>query len=274
MIILSEVEYSYPQDKNVSVKALTEITFKIKKGQQIGLLGPNGSGKSTLLNVINGILKPSKGQVNIFGLDPFNPMQKWEAKKKVPILFQNPENNLIAATVKDDIAFGLENMGINTQEIRKRVEKIIHELDIKKISNREPHQLSAGQKQLVALSGLLALEPEFLLLDEPGSLLDFKGWTMLKSAIDKLRIDKGLGIIWATNNLEEVIEADLWILLSKGRIIKKDKPEYFIRNFELLEEYNLYLTPDLKIAREMIINGKKLDLKKYWQDEWVDKLCS
>ncbi len=120
----------------------------------------------------------------------------------------------------------------------------------------------------------MALEPEFLLLDEPGSLLDFKGWTMLKSAIDKLRIDKGLGIIWATNNLEEVIEADLWILLSKGRIIKKDKPEYFIRNFELLEEYNLYLTPDLKIAREMIINGKKLDLKKYWQDEWVDKLCS
>lgn len=274
MISLSRVEYSYTQTRGITPKALNDISLQIDRGQFVGLIGPNGSGKSTLLKTINGLLEPSSGNISIFNLNPYSANEHWMAKRKVPILFQNPENNLISSTVEDDIAFGPENIGLPSLQIQQQVKGLLKEFELENIANREPHLLSGGQKQLVALAGLIALDPEFLLLDEPVSMLDHKGWMQLRSAIHRLRNNRNIGIIWATNNLEEVIEADRWMLISDGKIIKDDSPHEFIKDWQMMEREGLAVTEIIKLAEEISASGRDIKLSEFWDKGWVENLCN
>ena len=228
------VSFSYPGSGR---PALSGVSLDLRQGEYVGVVGPNGGGKSTLVRLLNGLLKPDSGRVLVSGRDPAT--EPFEVRKQLGVLFQNPENGLVAPFVEDDVAFGLENLGVPREEMRERVARAIRTVGLEGFERREPHTLSGGEKQRVALAGLLAAEPEILVLDEPTSMLDSAGRMEVLEYLHALQSEKT--VLHVTHHLEELTGADRIYVLNGGELVADETPERFFSNAELLRENRLVL---------------------------------
>ena len=251
IVSCENLTYSYPGSERA---ALTDLTFEVRGGEYVGVVGPNGGGKSTLVRLLNGVLRADTGSVRIGGLDPAT--EPYPVRKRVGMLFQNPDNGLVAPFVEDDVAFGLENLGVERPEMRERVRGAIRAVGLEGYERREPHTLSGGEKQRVALAGLLALDPEILLLDEPTSMLDSTGRREVLGRLEGLRGQRT--VVHVTHHLEELLDADRILVLNAGRLLADVSPRHLISDAELLEENRLRLPSILRLAAGLGLGPAKL----------------
>jgi energy-coupling factor transport system ATP-binding protein len=243
--------FSYPGSE---IAALTNVTFELRAGEYAGVVGPNGGGKSTLLRLINGLHRADSGKVRVGGLDPAT--EPYLVRRRVGMLFQNPENGLVAPFVEDDVAFGLENLGVEREEMRERVREAIRAVGLEGYERREPHTLSGGEKQRVALAGLLALDPEILLLDEPTSMLDATG---RREVLERLEEWRGARtVVHVTHYLDELLDADRVLVLNAGKLVAGVSPERLVSDPDLLRENRLALPATLRLAAALGLGPAKL----------------
>ncbi|MCK9152408.1 ATP-binding cassette domain-containing protein [Methanobacterium alcaliphilum] len=246
-----EITYKYPD----GTKALNKINFSVEKGKMVALLGPNGAGKSTLFLHFNGILKPNSGQINI-EQEPlkYNKNGLNKVRQKVGIVFQNPDDQLFAPTVVEDVAFGPLNMGLSREEVDKRVSDALEKVGMSGYNDKAPHHLSGGQKKRVAIAGILAMGPEIMVLDEPTSGLDPKGASLILKLLYNLN-EEGMTIIISTHDVDMVpLYADKIYIISDGEIIKQGNPHEVFEDVQTIRKANLRLP---RIAHLMEILKKE-----------------
>ena len=251
LVSTQNLTYSYHASERA---ALADLTFELRAGEYVGVVGPNGGGKSTLVRLLNGLLRPDSGIVRIGELDPAT--EPYLVRKRVGMLFQNPENGLVAPFVEDDVAFGLENLGVQRPVMRERVREAIRAVGLEGYERREPHTLSGGEKQRVALAGILALDPQILLLDEPTSMLDAAGRREVLSRLEGLRGART--ILHVTHHLEELLDADRVLVLNAGRLVADVRPERLVSDAGLLKENRLTLPPTLRLAASLGLGPAKV----------------
>ncbi len=223
------------------------MSFEVRAGEYVGVVGPNGGGKSTLVRLLNGLLRPDSGEIWVAGRDPV--AEPFEVRKSVGMLFQSPDNGLVAPFVEDDVAFGLENLGVSQKEMYGRVAEAIRAVGLEGYERREPHTLSGGEKQRVALAGLLAVEPEILVLDEPTSMLDATGRREVLDRVKGLRGSKT--VLHVTHHLEELLDADRVLVINGGSLVADVSPGNLVSDAELLKENRLSLPPVLRLAADL-----------------------
>src|SRR5215207_4626727 len=250
VVSCDNLTFSYPGSERA---ALTNVTFELRAGEYAGVVGPNGGGKSTLLRLINGLHRADSGKVRVGGLDPAT--EPYLVRRRVGMLFQNPENGLVAPFVEDDVAFGLENLGVEREEMRERVREAIRAVGLEGYERREPHTLSGGEKQRVALAGLLALDPEILLLDEPASMLDAAGSREVLERLEELRGART--VVHVTHHLDELLGADRVLVLNAGKLVADVPPERLVSDAELLRENRLALPATLRLAAGLGLGAAK-----------------
>jgi energy-coupling factor transport system ATP-binding protein len=251
VVSCDNLTFSYPGSERA---ALTNVTFELRAGEYAGVVGPNGGGKSTLLRLINGLHRADSGKVRVGGLDPAT--EPYLVRRRVGMLFQNPENGLVAPFVEDDVAFGLENLGVEREEMRERVREAIRAVGLEGYERREPHTLSGGEKQRVALAGLLALDPEILLLDEPTSMLDATG---RREVLERLEEWRGARtVVHVTHYLDELLDADRVLVLNAGKLVAGVSPERLVFDPDLLRNNRLALPTTLRLAAALGLGPAKL----------------
>lgn len=223
------------------------MSFEVRAGEYVGVVGPNGGGKSTLARLLNGLLVADAGLLRVAGRDPA--MEPFKVRRRVGMLFQNPENGLVAPFVEDDVAFGLENLGVPREEMRERVAGAIRDVGLSGYERREPHTLSGGEKQRVALAGLLAGRPEILVLDEPTSMLDTAGRREVLERLEALRGEKT--VLHVTHHLEELFDADRILVVNDGKLVADVTPERLFSDLELLKDNRLALPTAPRLALDL-----------------------
>ncbi|EPC69663.1 cobalt transporter ATP-binding subunit [Lacticaseibacillus paracasei subsp. paracasei Lpp71] len=231
VIRVQHLNYTYPEAKQ---QALTDVSFDVSKGEWLAIIGHNGSGKSTLAKNLNGLLAPESGTVQVAGMT-LSEETVWDIRAKVGIVFQNPDNQFVGATVADDVVFGLENRGVPRPEMIKRVDEALDRVGMTAFADREPARLSGGQKQRVAIAGIVAQRPEIIILDESTSMLDPAGRQEVLGVIRELKDELGLTVLSITHDIDEAAEAHRIILLNDGKINEIGTPsEIFSHGMELL----------------------------------------
>ena len=257
-IKVNGVSYSYSIGEGRTIKALKNISFEVGAGEFIALVGMNGSGKSTLAKLLNGLYIPSQGTVLVDGIDTAVDDTIFDVRKKVGIVFQNPDNQAVATIVEDDVAFGPENLGLPREQIVRRVNQALIDVDMVDFKDRTFSKLSGGQKQRVAIAGILAMLPEVIVLDEATSMLDPKGRKEIMEIIKKLN-GMGISIINITHHMDEAVLADRIIVLKNGSIISDGTPEEIFAS-KVVEEAGLKLPMPAQIGKELGENG--FDIQK------------
>jgi len=273
LIAFNNVTHTYSNDKEKDTVSLANLNIDINNGDFIAVIGANGSGKSTFAKHLNGLLLPSKGDVYVDNYNTKDKEKIWEIRKKVGMVFQNPDNQLVATTVEDDIAFGLENIGMKEQEMRKRVEWALNLVDMSNLRNREPHLLSGGQKQKVVIAGALAMHTSYLVLDEPTSMLDPKGRKEILNTIKRLNQKEKITIIYITHFMSEAAEFNKIIVLDKGKIVLTGSPKNIFMQANLLNKLNLELPQITMLARLLSENGLNIPPNIVNEEEIIEKLC-
>ena len=253
MPLLKVENVSYSYDKKT--KALKNVSFSAEKGEHIAVIGHNGSGKSTLAKLLNGLILPESGTVSVDGIFSSDKEKRFEIRKKVGVVFQNPDNGIIASIVEDDIAFGPENLGVPRKEIGERIEFALKAVGMEEYRNASPARLSGGQKQRVAIAGVLALKPEILVLDESTAMLDPQGRKEILSVVEKLKKEQGVTVITITHYMEEAAKADRIFVLSHGEIVMSGSPEEIFRDGEKLKSFGLELPYPAYIAQKLKEKG-------------------
>lgn len=258
-ILCEEVIYRYPGQSAggtgrdlaaglTSLPGVGPISGSIPAGQYLALIGPNGSGKSTLARLFNGLLVPTSGRVRIGELDTSVEADVWEIRRRVGLVFQNPDNQLVASTVGEDVAFGPENLGIPQPELGRRVAKALAQVGLEGWEDVQTHRLSGGQKQRVAIAGVLAMQPEVLVLDEPTAMLDPVGQEEVLSTVLALRRELGVTVVHITHNMNEVLLAERVWVLAEGHLVADLSPRQLFAQPELLAELHL----DLPVVPELV----------------------
>ena len=215
------------------------LSLSVNKGEFVAVVGHNGSGKSTVAKHLNAMLIPSKGKVIVDGMDTADEELTYDIRRKVGLVLQNPDNQLVASIVEEDVAFGPENLGIPPEEIRERVDFALKAVDMYDHRLNAPHKLSGGQKQRVAIAGIIAMKPDCIVLDEPTAMLDPKGRDEVLSTITKLNKEQGITIVMITHYMEEAVTADRVFVIDKGKLLAKGKPEEVFTQVELLKRHRL-----------------------------------
>lgn len=253
--------------------ALKGVNISVAEGEFLAIVGTNGSGKSTLAKHLNAILLPTAGSVTVDGRNTADPAELWEIRKTVGMVFQNPDNQIIAAIVEDDVAFGPENLGVSPDEIRQRVRDALASVRMEKYRTFAPHLLSGGQKQRIAIAGALAMETRCLVLDEPTSMLDPVGRRSLMETVKRLHDEQGITVILITHFMEEAIEADRVIVLSKGQVVLEGTPrEVYCREKEM-KSLGLEVPLAAEVAARLRRNGLKLPEDILTDEELAVALC-
>jgi len=273
LIKFSNVTHFYNDGQENKITSLSEINFEIQKGDFIAVIGANGSGKSTLAKHINGLLLPSQGDVFVENYNTKDQENIWEIRKKIGMVFQNPDNQLVATTVEDDIAFGLENIGMEEEEMRKRVDWALNIVGLNELRNSEPHLLSGGQKQKVVIAGALAMHTSYLILDEPTSMLDPKGRKEVLEIIKRLNREEKITIVYITQFMSEAAEFNKIMVLDRGKIILNDVPKEIFKQADLLLKLSLEIPQITKLARQLSENGLNIPANILKEEEMMEYLC-
>ncbi len=248
LIQVSDLSFEYSVNNNTSIPVLNGVTFDIFPGEYVAIVGHNGSGKSTLSKHLNGILKPSNGDVLVSGYNTKETNVIREIRQKVGMVFQHPDNQIVATIVEDDVAFGLENIEVPASEMKKRIEYALEAVGMSEFRKRPPHHLSGGQKQRVAIAGIIAMKPDCLVLDEATSMLDTHGRRDILEVVRKLNND-GMTIISVTHQMSEVAEASRVIVIEHGQIVLDGPPREIFQQYELLHQLKLDVPVASQLAR-------------------------
>ncbi|WML29400.1 energy-coupling factor ABC transporter ATP-binding protein [Neobacillus sp. OS1-32] len=268
IVSLKEVTFQYDgQEQN----ALNHVSFEIYEGEWLAIVGHNGSGKSTMAKLLNGLQFPKEGEITVSGMKLVEE-NIWDIRKKIGMVFQNPDNQFVGTTVQDDVAFGLENMGIPREEMVHRVEDSLKKVKMDKFLHQEPHHLSGGQKQRVAIAGVLALRPAIIILDEATSMLDPRGRAEVLETVRTLKDEKALTVISITHDLEEAAKADRIIVMNKGEVFREGTPEEIFSMDEQLIELGLDIPFSVKVMKAFRKQGISLAKHYLSEEELVEEL--
>lgn len=269
LITLENIVYRYHADQENYI--LNDVSFNIEKGEWITIIGANGSGKSTLVKTLNGLNVPQSGNVIIDGLE-LNEENIWDIRQKVGMVFQNPDNQFVGSTVADDVAFGLENIGMPREEMIDKITQALKQVGMEKFRNHEPARLSGGQKQRVAIAGILALAPEIIVLDEATSMLDPKGRAEVLSTVQSIKEENNLTVISITHDLNEAAQADRIFVMEKGKIKYENRPEEIFKLGDELVELGLNVPFVEQLKEELISRGLTLPDEYMTEERLVELL--
>ena len=263
IISVENLAYAYPGlDDQPGVTVFTDLNLKIQEGTFVAILGTNGCGKSTLAKHFNSILLPSGGKVYVCGLDTSDELKLMKVRRNVGMVFQNPDNQIVANVVEEDVAFGPENLGIAGPEIRHRVDKALKQVGMYEYREHAPHLLSGGQKQRVAIAGVIAMQPKCIVLDEPTAMLDPKGRREVIETVGQLNKEKGITVVLITHHMEEAAKADRVVVLHKGKVAADGAPKEVFSQVELLHDLGLAAPESVELCWEMRKQGFDLPLDK------------
>jgi energy-coupling factor transport system ATP-binding protein len=271
MIKINDVGFTY-ETNEYQAKALDSITLNINRGEFVAVIGHNGSGKSTLAKLINGILIPNHGSILVAGLDTSDGELIWEIRKTAGMVFQNPDNQLVATIVEEDVAFGPENLGLNQSEIRSRVDDSLKKVGMYDHLKKPPHLLSGGQKQRVAIAGILAMRPECIILDEPTAMLDPVGRNEVMETVEWLNQEEGITVVHITHFMEEAIKADRVVVIEDGKISLEGTPKQVFQEVEKLQDMGLDVPQVTLLAHRLRKNGFDIQKDILTVEEMVDSI--
>ena len=272
MIKSNKLEFKYMRDEATD-PVLEDFSLHIKDGEFVVLMGHNGSGKSTFAKLLNGILVPTQGKLFVADMDTSDDENLWAIREKAGMIFQNPDNQIVATIVEEDVAFGPENLGVEPKEIRRRVDEVLKIVDMDGYQKRPPHMLSGGQKQRIAIAGVLAMRPSCIILDEPTAMLDPSGREEVLKIITKLNKEDHMTVILITHFMDEAIHADRVIVIDEGKIQLEGKPKEVFSQVELMQRIGLDVPEVTKLAASLKASGIDIDDKIITNEEMVEALC-
>ena len=271
VITFENVDFSYPGDE---YKSLDGVSLEIEKGEFVAVLGHNGSGKSTLAKHMNAILVPDSGKVTVFGMDTADEDKTIDIRRRVGMVFQNPDNQIVANVVEDDVAFAPENLGLEPVEIRRRVDDALRQVGMYEFRTHAPHLLSGGQKQRVAIAGVIAMEPDIIVLDEPTAMLDPQGRREVIATVTRLCRERGLTIVLITHHMDECIGADRLVIMSNSRIIREGTPTEVFSDTALMDAEGLDVPETVRLTKELREAGLDIPEMKLDADGFAQVLAA
>lgn len=273
MIRTENLFFKYEDEKDQEKYAVKDINLHIADGEFVVIIGHNGSGKSTLSKLFNGIYHPTRGKIIIDGLDTSDDSLIWEIRKRAGMVFQNPDNQLVATIVEEDVAFGPENLGLSPEEIRTRVDEALESVKMTAFKRKPPHHLSGGQKQRVAIAGILAMRPKCIIFDEPTAMLDPSGRREVIHTIQHLNRSEKMTVVHITHFMDEAVHADRIIVMDKGAIVLEGTPKEVFSQVEVLKEIGLDVPQVTLLSYELIKSGVSVSPENLTVEELVENLC-
>ena len=274
MITCNRLVYKYPQIEDEQPKiAIDGLDLEVNKGEFLVVLGHNGSGKSTFAKHVNALLIPTEGEVYVDGLKTSLETNLWNIRTVAGMVFQNPDNQIVATIVEEDVAFGPENLGVDPKEIRKRVDESLKNVQMYEYRKHAPHLLSGGQKQRVAIAGILAMMPKCIVFDEPTAMLDPFGRKEVIRTIKEINQKHGITIILITHNMEEAVEADRIVVMDSGKIVMDGKPREIFKNVPIMKKIGLDVPQVTELAYELKQAGIDIESDILTINEMVNALC-
>lgn len=272
-LVFRYIDEDEQQENIANVRnVLDDVSFTVKKGEFVALLGHNGCGKSTVAKHLNAMLLPTGGKVYIDSIDTADEDDDFTIRRKVGLVLQNPDNQLVASVVEEDVAFGPENLGIKPDEIRRRVDNALKAVDMYDYRTQPPHKLSGGQKQRVAIAGIIAMEPDCIVLDEPTAMLDPKGREEVMSTIKRLNKERGITIVLITHYMDEAVDADRVIVMDDGKVLVSGTPQEVFSQVELLKRHRLDVPQVTELCYKLKARGVDIDTLSLHCDECIEKL--
>lgn len=273
IISVENLSYSYPsKDNEDCIQVFHDLSFTVEKGSFVAVLGANGCGKSTLAKHFNAILLPTGGKVYVSGIDTSNEDRLMLVRRTVGMVFQNPDNQIVSNVVEEDVAFGPENLGVASPEIRSRVDKALHQVGMYEYRKHSPSLLSGGQKQRIAIAGVIAMEPRCIVLDEPTAMLDPRGRQEVMQTIERLNKEKGITVVLITHHMDEAARCQRIVVLDKGKIAADGEPGEVFSQVELLHSIGLAAPDTVELCCELNKRGWNLPLDKLDPEECAQVL--
>ena len=272
IVSVKDVSFEYVTEDS-TFKAIDDLTLNVKQGEFVVVIGHNGSGKSTLSKNLNAILMPTKGDIYIDGLNTKDEEHLWDIRQTAGMVFQNPDNQIVATIIEEDVAFGPENLGIEPVEIRKRVKEALTSVGMYELKDRQPHLLSGGQKQRVAIAGIIAMKPKCIIFDEATAMLDPSGRKEVMNTIKRLNKEENITIMHITHFMEEAVDADRVIVMEKGKKVLEGTPKQVFSKVEKLKSIGLDVPYMTELSKELKEEGMDIEGDKLTVDEMVMKLC-
>ena len=270
---ICHVSHTFETEEGKTFDALKDVTAQIKKGEFTAIIGTNGSGKSTLARHLNALLIPTEGELIVEGMRTSDAGRVWDIRQKVGMVFQNPDNQLVAAVVEEDVAFGPENLGVPPEEIRERVDLALEKVGMTSYRKQAPSMLSGGQKQRVAIAGVLAMNPDCIVLDEPTAMLDPKGRKEVMDTIHELNKKEGITIVLITHFMEEAVTADHILVIDKGVLKMEGTPREIFSQADKVTEIGLDVPVPADLARRLRKKGMAVSEKCMTDEELGEALC-
>lgn len=270
---IRHVSHTFETEEGKTFDALKDVTAQIKKGEFTAIIGTNGSGKSTLARHLNALLLPTEGELIVEGMRTSDAGRVWDIRQKVGMVFQNPDNQLVAAVVEEDVAFGPENLGVPPEEIRERVDLALEKVGMTFYRKQAPSMLSGGQKQRVAIAGVLAMKPDCIVLDEPTAMLDPKGRKEVMDTIHELNKKEGITIVLITHFMEEAVTADHILVIDKGVLKMEGTPREIFSQADKVTEIGLDVPVPADLARRLRKKGMAVSEKCMTDEELGEALC-
>ena len=252
---LEDVSYQYEPDAR---PAVSHVTLEVERGSFVAVLGHNGSGKSTLAKLMNALFLPTEGRVLVCGMDTLTEEKVWNIRRHAGMVFQNPDNQIVATVVEEDVAFALENLGVPQDEMVRRVEAALSAVRMSEFAETAPHMLSGGQKQRVAIAGALAMEPELIIMDEATAMLDPSGRAEVLATVRKLNREKGMTVVWITHFMEEAAVADRLVVMNDGSVAMEGTPRQVFSRVEEIKALGLDVPPMAELAQTLRERGLPL----------------
>ncbi|HBF4082936.1 energy-coupling factor transporter ATPase [Clostridioides difficile] len=272
IVKVNNISFEYITDE-AKLKAIDDLSLDVKKGEFVAIIGHNGSGKSTLSKNLNAILMPTEGNILIDGMDTKEEERLWDIRQTAGMVFQNPDNQIVATIVEEDVAFGPENLGIEPKEIRRIVEESLKSVGMYDLRDRQPHLLSGGQKQRVAIAGIIAMRPKCIIFDEATAMLDPSGRKEVMKAIKRLNKEENITVIHITHFMEEAVEADRVVVMEKGKKILEGTPREVFSKIKMLKEIGLDVPCMTELSSLLIEEGINISSDILTVDEMVMELC-
>ncbi|WP_150843598.1 energy-coupling factor transporter ATPase [Paraclostridium bifermentans] len=272
IVSVEDISFEYVTEED-KFKAIDNLSLNVKQGEFVVVIGHNGSGKSTLSKNLNAILMPTTGNIYINGLNTKEEKNLWDIRQTAGMVFQNPDNQIVATIVEEDVAFGPENLGIDPPEIRKRVEESLKSVGMYDMRDRQPHLLSGGQKQRVAIAGIIAMKPKCIIFDEATAMLDPSGRKEVMKTIKRLNTEENISIMHITHFMEEAVDADRVIVMEKGKKVLEGTPKEVFSKVKMLKSIGLDVPCMTELSKELKEEGLDIDGDILTVDEMVVKLC-